>query len=133
MDLDQFEFSGEAAIAGALTIPIGRAGGQLAVSGNIELPGNGFTELRSDFSLSDVSGRVSFDQDSLNASELSVAYRGLPGQLNLDATWGERSTFRSEMWGDWPIMEVLPEPLVASEPLLRALDGTAAMLSLIHI
>lgn len=133
LDLDQFEFSGEAAIAGALTIPIGRAGGQLAVSGDIELPGNGFTELRSDFSLSDVSGRVSFDQDSLNASELSVAYRGLPGQLNLDATWGERSTFRSEMWGDWPIMEVLPEPLVASEPLLRALDGTAAMQAVLTV
>ena len=62
-----------------------------------------------------------------------MAYRGLPGQLNLDATWGERSTFRSEMWGDWPIMEVLPEPLVASEPLLRALDGTAAMQAVLTV
>lgn len=127
LDPEQFQFTGEARIDGLLRVPLKPNGERLGLSGTLELPGNGFTELRSAFSLEQVRGTLAYDRDGLRADLLNARYRGHETTIGLEAGWAGGASFRTVLQGKLPIREVIPQDVLDGEPLLNQINGSAQL------
>ncbi len=133
-DLDAFEFVGAAETSGSLRVPLGSAGQDLNLQGQLKLNDNAFRAGEFDFALSGIGGTVTYDQRGFSAEGLAAIYRELPATLALRAggAGGEEesdppaSTFVAQLRGDFPAQEIIPQPLLESWSPLQRIAGVAA-------
>ncbi len=125
IDPDQFLLEGAASITGQLRVALKANGEPMTINGQLQLPGNGFTELRSSFHLDNITGSLEFDRNGLSARELAARYRGHDTRVLVEAGWAKQASFRSELQGNLPVLELIPVPVLESEGLLQAVSGNS--------
>lgn len=125
LDFEQFRFAGPARTTGRLQAPLRAGAGQMTVDGQLELLGNDFTETRSGVRLQEIEGRIDYDREGLAGEALSATWAGHPAALDLRADWDAPDVFSAQLSGEFPVVDVLPQSLVDSEPLLARISGSS--------
>lgn len=123
LDLKQFKVDGVSEIRGRLLIPLKSGASELEVSGQLSLSSNSFEEKLTGFQLHDIRGTLEFDRDGLNASLLEGRYGTSETRLSVSADWSGPARFESEVQGEIPLAELIPESIRLGEPLLDFLSG----------
>ena len=125
IDPDQFVFAGPATVNGRINSPLGDNSDALSVSGALQLNANQFTDLASGIVLGGISGNMDYDRYGLKASELASIYRDFPVSLDISADWDADEVFNARLRGELPVEKVIPEELLAREPLFSSAKGTS--------
>jgi len=125
LDLDQFVFAGPAEVSGHLRTRLGGSADSLRVSGALQLKGNQFTDLTSGIILEEIKGSLNYDRDGLKASNLASIYRDFPVSLDITSDWDADEVFSVRLQGDLPVEKVIPEDLLAREPLFSKVAGSS--------
>jgi uncharacterized protein (TIGR02099 family) len=125
LDLDPFRFEALASTSGRLISPLRSGQGEVVIDGRLVLEGNRFTELNSGIELNDLAGEIRYDREGMRGSDLTGSYRGHDAGLSLVADWDGLEVFSTQLTGAFPIEELLPEPLLETEPMLSRFSGTS--------
>lgn len=122
-DLERFEFAGQAAIGGALNIPMGSTPGELQVDGAVRIRNGRFSEPAMDITVEGISGRLQYDERGFRGAGLEASYRDHPARLALAADAEGATAFRAELKGKFGVMDVMPAFLVEDFSTLSVMEG----------
>ena len=125
LDPDQFILTGGADIYGRLHTRLGQASEPLQVTGAVQMKDVVFTDRVSGVELDTISGKLEYDREGLNASQLAAAYRDYPVTLDIVADWDADEVFRATLHGNLPVATVIPDDMQQREPLFRQASGNS--------
>jgi uncharacterized protein (TIGR02099 family) len=128
LDLDQFEFAGDAMTTGRLEAPLRAGGDPIRIDGRLRLEDNGFSERVSGVRLQGISGGVRYDRDGIRGESLRALFRDKAARLSLAADWDAAELFRTELAGRFAIEDIIPADLLQGEPWLGMIGGEAEWL-----
>jgi uncharacterized protein (TIGR02099 family) len=123
VDLSAFTFAGAARTEGALTVPLGKSAGDLALDGKFILPGGYFSDPVSEIMLEEISGELQYDEKGFSGKALDARFRGYPARLDLAAGTGQEEKFRADLKGLFGVRDVVPAFILESYAELAQFDG----------
>jgi uncharacterized protein (TIGR02099 family) len=121
-DLSRFEFAGPASAQGRVRVPFSSVGGELSVTGDVQLVEGRFSDPGLDISIGNISGQLTYSETGFSGTALEAEFQGRPARLDLAAQAESQELFRAGLEGEFAVADVIPgflkddlEPLLPSE------------------
>lgn len=135
-DLSRFTFAGPASTSGTLHVPFRQGGAGVRLDGRLALQANVFEAPELGFTLTGISGTVTYHEAGFQGEGLEATYLGSPARLSIEAG-GEQAAdepddhpgesaggaFTARLSGEFDVDEVLPAQLLESWPPLERVEG----------
>lgn len=126
IDLDRFEFKGQASTSGTLKVPLSEGSTGIILDGSVELSENTFSAPEYEFSLTGIGGTVSYNQSGFTGEELVTEYQDKPARLAVQA--GQEPAPPQPQPADEPGGQMVPGPTAG---FIARLDGMFAIQDLL--
>ena len=120
---DQFVLTGPAEIDGHLHTRLGVANQALEVTGAVQMREAYFQDTVSGIELKTINGVLNYEREGLNSEQIAAEFRNYPVSLGVSADWDADEVFRASLHGDLPADRVIPDDLMAREPMFRRAIG----------
>jgi uncharacterized protein (TIGR02099 family) len=123
-DLSRFEFSGPASTQGDLIFPLGRARGEMSVSGRVLIKDNRFSDPASEITFENIEGELQYDHRGFSGQGLKAVFRDHAASIDVMADADAEEKFRADVRGYFSVSNVIPGFLLEGYSALAQIEGS---------
>jgi uncharacterized protein YhdP len=122
-DLSRFEFAGPAATRGRIRVPFSALGGEVSVTGDVQVVEARFSDPELDISIDKINGQMTYSEKGFSGTALTAEFQGRPARLDLAAQAEHEELFRASLQGEFAVADVIPGFLLDDLGPLLPSDG----------